>query len=135
MEKTYPEDWKWESPYSVKETMDRLLAIIDKHPEVLQYGRVDQQAVACLSGKEIKDVEVVFFQNSQLVGEILSANIEAAAALPIKTTVWEDANGQVWIQATHIDEMNARFKLNGANGAVESIRKLLPAWIGEAMNK
>jgi len=125
-ENTMNTKWLWKSAYSAPETLDRLLKILDKYPEVLQYSRIDQQKVAAMSGENIRPVECVFFQNSKLVGKILQANIEAAAELPIKAMVWEDKHHQVWIKTTDIDALNEQYHLNGADGAIKSIHELLP---------
>lgn len=127
--------WKRQSPYSVKVTMDRLMEVLKEYPEVFKYNRIDLQEVAKISGKHIKPVEVAFFQNSTLVGKLLFANIEAAQLLPIKATVWEDEKGKVWIQTTDMDYLNEHFKLDGADGAIDAIYKLLPGWLDRIVEK
>lgn len=127
--------WMRKSPYSVKVTMDRLQEILKEYPEVYKYDRIDQQEVAKVSGENIRPVEVAFFQNSTLVGKLLAANIEVAQVLPIKATVWEDENGQVWIHTIDMDKLNEEYKLNGAEGAIQSIFKLLPVWLDRTVEK
>ena len=133
--KAQANQWKWKSPHSVKVTVDRLLGVVNRYPEVLKYDRIDQQAVAKLSGHDIRPTEVVFFQNSKLVGSLLSANVKAAEQLPIKTIVWEDADRQVWLQTTNIDYLDSHYDLKGGGGAIQAIYDLLPAWVEETVQK
>ncbi|MFC5607247.1 DUF302 domain-containing protein [Variovorax soli] len=133
--KAQANQWKWKSPYSVKTTVDRLLAVVNRYPEVLKYDRIDQQAVAKISGHDIRPTEVVFFQNSKLVGKLLTANVLAARELPIKTVVWEDDKGQVWLQTTNIDYLDSHYGLKGGDGAIQAIFDLLPGWVEETVAK
>ncbi len=129
LKKAQDNQWKWKSPHTVRVTVDRLLDVVGRFPEVLKFERIDQQAVARISGHDIRPAEVVFFENSQLVGKLLNTNILAMEQLPIKTIVWEDEKGQVWLQTTNIDSMNDQYSLNGADGAIRAIYDLLPDWV------
>jgi uncharacterized protein (DUF302 family) len=135
LKKAQTNHWKWESPYSVKVTVDRLLAVVGRYPEVLKYDRIDQQAVAKVSGHDIRPAETVFFQNAKLVGKLLGTNIMAIEQLPIKTIVWEDESGQVWLQTPNIDHMDQYYNLNGGDGAIQAIYDLLPGWVEEAIQE
>lgn len=135
LKKAQENHWKWKSPHTVSDTVDRLLAVVDRYPEVLKYNRIDQQAVAKISGHDIPPAETVFFQNSQLVGKLLHTNIMVLRELPIKTTVWEDESGQVWLQTPDIDDINEHYNLNGADGAIQAIYDLLPGWVEEAVKE
>jgi uncharacterized protein (DUF302 family) len=109
--------------------------VVNRYPEVLKYDRIDQQAVAKISGHDIRPTEVVFFQNSKLVGKLLTANVLAARELPIKTVVWEDDKGQVWLQTTNIDYLDSHYGLKGGDGAIQAIFDLLPGWVEETVAK
>ncbi|QEM81840.1 DUF302 domain-containing protein [Halomonas binhaiensis] len=135
LKKAQANHWKWKSPYSVRVTVDRLLAVVDRYPEVLKYDRIDQQAVAKISGHSILPAETVFFQNSKLVGKLLSTNIMAMEQLPIKTIIWEDESGKVWLKTVDIDYMNEHYNLNGGDGAIQAIYDLLPGWVEEAVQE
>ncbi|WP_057657516.1 DUF302 domain-containing protein [Pseudoxanthomonas dokdonensis] len=127
--------WRWKSPHSVQVTVDRLLKVVDRYPEVLKYDRIDQKAVARISGFDIRPAETVYFQNSKLVGSLLSTNIKVLEQLPIKTIVWEDDSGQVWLQTPNIDYMDEHYQLNGGKGAIQAIYNLLPGWVEEAVSE
>ena len=121
-------NYKWErdSPYSVKETADRLLVILKNYPAVVIISRINQQENAKLQGVEIDDLETLLFQNNALVGAIFSANPEAAFSLPIKATIWKDKTDIVRIRVTDIEQLD---KIYGLNGAIEIICDLLPPWL------
>lgn len=121
--------WVRKSPYSVRETADRLLSRLAEFPEVMIVADIDQRNIAALSGVEVDDVICLLFQNTKLVGSLLSANIEVGFELPIKALVWKGQDGQVWIRCNDIDHMNEAYQLNGSNGAIDAIYNLLPDWL------
>ncbi|MFK3663270.1 DUF302 domain-containing protein [Scandinavium sp. NPDC088450] len=121
--------WVRKSPYSVRETADRLLAKLSEFPEVMIIADVNQQDVAALSNMKIDDAVCLLFQNTKLVGNLLSSNIEVGFTLPIKAFIWKDKKGQVWIRCNDIDAMDEDYDLNGGQGAIEAIYNLLPGWL------
>lgn len=126
--------WVRKSPYSVRETADRLLAKLAEFPEVMIIAEVDQQQVATLSNKKVNDIICLLFQNSKLVGSLLASNIEVGFELPIKAIIWQAEDGQVWIRCTDIDDMNQRYQLDGGQGAIEAIYGLLPGWLDHTVS-
>ncbi|WP_417329107.1 DUF302 domain-containing protein [Halomonas cupida] len=127
--------WVRKSPYSVRETADRLLAKLAEFPEVMIVADVDQRKTAELSGKEVDDVVCLLFQNTKLVGTLLSANIEVGFELPIKALIWKAEDGQVWIRCNDIDHMNEAYQLNGGGGAIDAIYSLLPGWLDHTVSQ
>lgn len=126
--------WLFKSPHSVKETLDRLLRAIDKNPEVIKYDRIDQQAVSRIAGKEVRPAECVFFQNSHLVGLLLSLNIRTAEVLPMQAVAYEDDDGQVWLVTNNPNYMDEHYNLNGGDGIIDKINQLFPSWVEEALS-
>lgn len=127
--------WLFKSPHSVKETIDRLLRAVDKNPEVLQYERIDQQAVSRLSGKEVRPAEYVSFQNSLLVGQLLSLNIRTVEVLPMQVVAYEAEDGQVWLVTNNPDYMDSHYNLQGGNGLIAQIHDLFPRWVEQALSE
>jgi uncharacterized protein (DUF302 family) len=126
--------WLRRSPYSVKETAERLFQKLAEHASVMIIAHVEQNMIAEMAGKSIKDIECLMFQNRALVGKILSTNIEAGFELPIKALIWEDNAGQVWLRCTNIDRLNEEYDLQGAEGAIDAIYTLLPAWLDHSVS-
>ncbi|MCH5598898.1 DUF302 domain-containing protein [Niabella ginsengisoli] len=121
--------WTRESPYSVKETAERLKAILKHYPTVLFINQIDQQANAKSQGVDIDEMQTLLFQNNALVGALFRANPEAAFELPIKALIWKDAKGKTYIKVTDIDRLDKKYGLNGAYGAIQIIYDLLPPWL------
>ena len=126
--------WTRKSPYSVRVTADRLLSKLAEFPEVMIVADVDQQKVAALSGKVVDDAVCLMFQNTKLVGSLLSSNIEVGFELPIKAFIWKAKDGQIWIKCTDIDYMNDVYNLDGGQGAINAIYSLLPDWLNYAVS-
>lgn len=126
--------WIRKSPYSVRDTADRLLAKLKEFPEVMIVADVDQQKVAALSNKNINDAVCLMFQNTKLVGSLLSSNIDVGFELPIKAYIWKDKNEEIWIRCTDIDHMNDFYRLNGGMGAIDAIYSLLPSWLDHTVS-
>lgn len=126
--------WIRKSPYSVRDTADRLLTKLKEFPEVMIVADVDQKKVAALSDKKINDAICLMFQNTKLVGSLLSSNIDVGFELPIKAYIWQDKNKEVWIRCTDIDHMNDFYQLNGGVGAIDAIYSLLPNWLDHTVS-
>ena len=126
--------WTRKSPYSVRVTADRLLSKLAEFPEVMIVADVDQQKVAALSGKVVDDAVCLMFQNTKLVGSLLSSNIEVGFELPIKAFIWKAKDGQIWIKCTDIDYMLDVYNLDGGQGAINAIYSLLPDWLNYAVS-
>ncbi|MFP2237286.1 hypothetical protein ACLEX4_01890 [Pseudescherichia vulneris] len=127
--------WVRTSPYSVRETADRLLAKLAEFPEVMIIADVDQQKVAALSNKIVDEAVCLLFQNTHLVGSLLSSNIDVGFELPIKAFIWKTEDGRVQIRCTDIDHMNDFYHLNGGFGAIDTIFNLLPDWLDHTVSK
>jgi hypothetical protein len=78
---------------------------------------------------KIDDAVCLMFQNTKLVGSLLSSKIEVGFELPIKAFIWKAEDGQVWIRCTDINHMNDFYQLNGGYGAIDAIYSLLPGWL------
>jgi len=94
------------SPYSVKETIDRLEAFFRQHGATI-YARIDQQAELQKTGQNIAPLEFLLFGNPKAGGPIMLENPIAALDLPLKIIAWEDDQRQVNIafnEAAYIEE-------------------------------
>jgi uncharacterized protein (DUF302 family) len=94
------------SPYSVKETIDRLEAFLRQHGATI-YARIDQQAELQKAGQNIAPLEFLLFGNPRAGGPIMLENPIAALDLPLKIIAWEDDQRQVNIafnEAAYIEE-------------------------------
>ncbi|HEY4325987.1 MAG TPA: DUF302 domain-containing protein [Mucilaginibacter sp.] len=82
------------SPFSVKETIDRLEAFLRQHGATI-YARINQQAELEKAGQKISPLEFIMFGNPKAGGPIMIENPIAALDLPLKVIAWEDNQKKV----------------------------------------
>jgi uncharacterized protein (DUF302 family) len=84
------------SPLAVKETMDRLVAVLSEH-KITVYARINQRSEVQNAGQAIPPLEFILFGNPKAGGPVMAENPVAALDLPLKIIAWEDAAKKVWI--------------------------------------
>ena len=84
------------SPYSAKETMDRLEGIV-KQRGLTVFARIDHAAGATKVGKTLRPTEVLIFGNPQGGTPFIECAQSIGIDLPLKALVWEDASAQDWL--------------------------------------
>ncbi|HEY2580817.1 MAG TPA: DUF302 domain-containing protein [Mucilaginibacter sp.] len=84
------------SPFSVKDTIDRLEAFLRQHGATI-YARINQQAELEKAGQNISPLEFIMFGNPKAGGPILIENPVAALDLPLKIIAWEDNQKKVFL--------------------------------------
>jgi len=84
------------SPYSTKETMDRLEAVV-KQRGLNVFVRINHAEGAAKIGKSLRATEVLIFGNPQGGTPFMECAQSVGIDLPLKALVWEDKNAQVWV--------------------------------------
>lgn len=84
------------SPYTAKETMDRLEGIV-KQRGLSVFARIDHAAGAAKAGKTLRSTEVLIFGNPQGGTPFMECAQSVGIDLPLKALVWEDSSSQVWL--------------------------------------
>jgi uncharacterized protein (DUF302 family) len=84
------------SPYSTKETMDRLEALV-KQRGLNVFARIDHSAGAAKVGQTLRPTELLIFGNPQGGTPFMLCAQSVGIDLPLKALAWEDANGQSWL--------------------------------------
>jgi uncharacterized protein (DUF302 family) len=84
------------SPYSAKETMDRLEGNA-KQGGLMVFARIDHAAGAAKVGKTLRPTELLIFGSPQGGTPLIECAQTAGIDLPLKALVWEDAKGAVWL--------------------------------------
>jgi len=84
------------SPYSVRETIDRLEAFL-RQRGVTIYARINQQAELQKAGETIPPLEFILFGNPKAGGPIMKTNPIAALDLPLKVIAWENEKHEVFV--------------------------------------
>ena len=95
------------SPYSTKETLTRLEAIL-KDKGMIVFARIDHAAGAAKIGKQLRPTEVLIFGNPQGGTPFMECSQTIGIDLPQKALVWEDATGAVWLGYNDPDYVAAR---------------------------
>jgi uncharacterized protein (DUF302 family) len=99
------------SPYSVKETIDRLQAFLQQHGATV-YARIDQQAELQTAGINIPPLEFIMFGNPKAGGPVMAENPITALDLPLKVIAWEDDQKNVFIAYNDVLYIEERYLLS-----------------------
>lgn len=84
------------SRFPVKETVDRMVAIIEAEGWHL-FARIDHAGHARRKGLALRPTELVLFGNPAIGTRLMQENQQAAIDLPMKALAWQAADGQVRI--------------------------------------
>src|ERR1700728_2411012 len=84
------------SPYCVDETLEKLGAVLQSLG-IPVLARIDHSGGAAALGLEMKPTKLLIFGNAKGGTPLMLAAPTVALDLPLKTLVWEDAEGKVWV--------------------------------------
>jgi uncharacterized protein (DUF302 family) len=98
------------SPYSVTETIDRLVAILQAKGITI-FARIDQRAEAEKAGMSLCPTQLLLFGNPQAGTPLMAAEPTIALDLPLKILAWEAADGKVWLSYNDPNYLRQRFSL------------------------
>lgn len=88
-----------QSPYSVRETIERLKTIINKQGGTL-FAHIDHSHEAKKANQILLPTEVIIIGNPEKGTALMQENAAIALDLPLRIMVTEDKNGQVWLSFT-----------------------------------
>ncbi|HEY9623932.1 MAG TPA: DUF302 domain-containing protein [Crinalium sp.] len=98
------------SPYSVSETIDRLVAILQAKGITI-FARIDQQAEAERVGLSMRPTQLLLFGNPQAGTPLMVAEPTIALDLPLKILAWKATDGKVWLSYNDPNYLKQRFCL------------------------
>jgi uncharacterized protein (DUF302 family) len=104
------------SPYSVKETIDRLQRFLQQQGVTI-YARIDQQTEVTNAGLHLAPLEFILFGKPKAGGPLMIANPLAALDLPLKIIAWEDQQQKVWLAYNDAAYVRERYDLPEAISA------------------
>ena len=113
-----------ESKYSVKETLDRLSAILTKKG-ILVMARVNHAAGAKAAGLELPPTELLIFGNPKLGTPLMQTNRVVGLDLPMKVLAWRDGDGKVRLTYAAPSVLKARYNVTGRDVVFEAMTKAL----------
>jgi uncharacterized protein (DUF302 family) len=99
------------SPYSVTETIDRLVSILQTKG-IHIFARIDQKAEAEKVGLTMPPTQLLLFGNPKAGTPLMVAEPTIALDLPLKILVWESASGEVWLSYNDTNYLKQRFSLS-----------------------
>ena len=100
-----------DSPYTVKETIDRLQAALKKRGVTI-FIRIDQQQELQKVGQIIPPLEFLLFGNPKAGGLVMALNPAAALDLPLKVVAWQDEQGGVRVVYNDAGYIRNRYDLS-----------------------
>ena len=98
------------SEYPVKETIDRMISIIEAQGWHL-FARIDHAEHARKKGLELRPTELILFGNPKIGTLLMQDRQLAAIDLPMKVLAWEDEQGQVRIAHNSLQWLKQRHGL------------------------
>jgi len=113
-----------QSPYPVKETIDRLQQFLEQHGATI-YARIDQQVEVNKTGQSLLPLEFLLFGNPKAGGPVMIENPVAALDLPLKVIAWEDKGQKVWIAYNDAGYIKHRFGLPDTISAPLNIEPII----------
>ena len=121
-----------QSPYSVKETTDKLETIlIEKGMNI--FNRVSHSEGAAAVGMPIRDTQILLFGNPKLGSVLMTCQQTVAIDLPQKALVWEDSSTNVWVSYNDPQYLKQRHGMVGCDEMIVKISAALPAMIKMAV--
>lgn len=114
------------SPYSVKETIDRLQTFLQEHDATI-YARIDQQAEAGQAGHSLRPLEFILFGNPKAGGLLMAENPLVALDLPLKAIAWEDDQQTVWVAYNEAAYIRDRYALTPSENSPLALEKVVTA--------
>ncbi|MCC0177799.1 DUF302 domain-containing protein [Waterburya agarophytonicola K14] len=121
------------SPYSVKETSDRLSAMIDEKSLTL-FARIDHSKNAQNADLELNPTELLIFGNPQVGTPLMNCSITTAIDLPQKILVYQDEDRQTQIAYNQPEYLKQRHNIQGCDQVLDKVHTALKG-IAEAATK
>ena len=97
-------------PFAVKETLERLKAVIGSHNLTL-FAQIDHSDLARGVGLTMQEAHVLIFGNPKGGTPLMIASPLLALDLPLKVLVWQSADGQVWVSTNSVAYLRDRYAL------------------------
>jgi uncharacterized protein (DUF302 family)/CubicO group peptidase (beta-lactamase class C family) len=121
-----------QSPYSVKETLDRLERVLRERGAGI-VARVDHAAAAKSAGLELRPTETLIFGNPANGTPLMQSNPAIAVDLPLRAAAWEE-NGEVWLAATDPVELLASHGIKDRHAEAQRMRDGLDSALLQAVS-
>jgi uncharacterized protein (DUF302 family) len=109
------------SAFSVRETIDRLVAFAGAHGLIV-FARIDHAEGAAKVGMPLRPTELLIFGQARGGTPLMQERQTVGIDLPLKALAWQDADGKVWLTCNDAAWIAARHGLAAASAeAVKAI--------------
>jgi uncharacterized protein (DUF302 family) len=98
------------SPYSVKETLQRLEALVTTKGLTI-FARIDHSGEAAKINMKMQPTELLIFGSPNSGTPLMNASPTLAIDLPLKALAWQDADGVVWLTYNSPEYLQQRHKI------------------------
>src|SRR5882724_3434254 len=99
--------------HSVDQTVERLKGIVEAKGVTL-FALIDHSGEAEKVGMKMRPTKLLIFGNPRSGTPLMTASPTLAIDLPLKTMVWEDSNGTVWISYNSPEYLKQRHNIPDA---------------------
>ena len=123
-----------ESGYSVAETADRLVNILNEKGMTV-FVRINHAEGAGKAGIEIDPTELVIFGNPKVGSPLIKCQQSVAIDLPQKALIWQDADAKVWLSYNDPRYVEERHAVSGCEQVFAKIEKALAGISNAAAKK
>ena len=113
-----------QSAYKVKQTADRLEAILQKKGMTI-FNRVKHSESAQTVGVKLRDTELIVFGNPKIGSALMQCQQSVAIDLPQKALIWEDDAGTVQITYNAPSYLLQRHNIKGCEAVLGKVSKAL----------
>lgn len=117
---------KIKSPYSVKETANKVAAIASRKGLKL-FSRFDHQKSASGENMRLRPTEVIVFGNAKVGTPLMQCAQTAAIDMPQKMLIMEDIAGTVWVAYTDPDYLAQRHHIKDCTETLAKLSDTLSA--------
>jgi uncharacterized protein (DUF302 family) len=113
-----------ESDYSVNETADRFIKVIEKKGLTL-FTRINHQNNAQNAGLTLRDTEVIIFGNPKIGTPLMHCAQSVAIDLPQKVLIHKDENNKVFVSYNNPEYIKSRHDIEGCDQIINKISNVL----------
>jgi uncharacterized protein (DUF302 family) len=98
------------SSHSVPETLKKLQTTIEARGLKI-FALIDHSGEAEKAGLKMRPTELLLFGSPKAGTPLMTAGPTLAIDLPLKTLVWEDADGKVWVSYNSPEYLQQRHRI------------------------
>lgn len=95
------------SPYSVPETLQRVESLLQEKGVTI-FCRIDHSGEAEKAGLKMRPTQLIIFGSPRSGTPVMVASPTIAIDLPLKTLIWEDDAGKVWVSYNNPEYLQQR---------------------------